>query len=80
MYAYGDFENQLVALVLGLEGVENWRKRFGVELDYPLHQLLFSLSIFMRPKASLSSSQFEAAKLCGGENVFVPSTTAPMTW
>ena len=80
MCAYRDFENQLVSLVLGGKGVENWRKRVGVELDYPWYQLLLFLSISVRPIASSSSSEIVAAKLGVREGIFVLSTTAPMTW
>jgi len=68
--AYSDFEDELVALVLGLKGVENWRKLFGVELDYPLYQLLLSLSVLMRPKASLSSFEFRGGEAEPREKVF----------
>lgn len=29
--AYGDFEDELVAAIVGLESVENWGKLFGIE-------------------------------------------------
>jgi hypothetical protein len=31
---YRDFEDELLLAIHGLEGIENWRKLVGVELDY----------------------------------------------
>lgn len=78
--AYSDLENELVALVLGGKGVENWRKLLSVELDYPLYQLLFFLSISVRPIACRRAMQSWRRSRALEKGFFVLSTTAPMTW
>ena len=70
--SYRDLENQLLAAIVGRQGVENGRELFRVELD--CNWLSASLFEMRGPMARAELHSRDAGKVFR-----IPSTTAPMT-
>lgn len=72
---YSDLQNQLLSVVLCLEGVQDRWQLLGVELDCCR---VVSL-IYSRLEEIASYCELSGAPMRRGEDIFIPSTTAPMT-
>lgn len=72
---YGDLEDQLLAIVLGDQGVQDSRELLALKLDCA-HGRQLGVSLIAASWQRRAGGA--AALMAAGEDI--PSTTAPMTW